>query len=215
MTKNAILMPELTTAQKVLLTKKTPERYIQNRPGPGGKMLSYVAVGYVVDQLNELFNHRWDWIIEDQQVGTAEVWVRGKLIVYLSKDFTLTKSAFGGSKRKTDIGDDLKSASSDALKKAASLIGIASDIYWPEGDDQPDPSLESQDHFQTGSQRMIKGMEQKRMEENCLHTIFTIKTSHSEANPDRKYKSCDACGAFLGWVKEDGGPDSKEALNDL
>ena len=32
------------------------------------------------------------------------------------------------------IGDTLKAAASDALKKCASLLGIALDVYWPELD---------------------------------------------------------------------------------
>ena len=57
-------------------------------------------------------------------------------------DGLVSKEAYGGADIKQasgggkviDIADDLKSASTDALKKAGSMIGIAADIYGKHGD---------------------------------------------------------------------------------
>lgn len=130
--------PQLNEAQVRIINGGTPSKYIKQRPGRGGKSFSYVEVGYVIQQLNQAFSRAWDWEIQEQQIGNKQVWVKGKLTVYFAKDFSITKSSFGGSDIKTtqdgttvDIADDLKAASADALKKAASMLGIAADVYFP------------------------------------------------------------------------------------
>lgn len=125
------------------LKEPTPARFIKKRPGRGGLTFEYVETGYVTDFLNRKFNCMWSFEVIDKQVGKEKVWVLGKLTVYIPTRFgiqPIIKSQFGGADIKKDkitripidIGDDLKSAASDALKKCASLFGIASDIYWRE-----------------------------------------------------------------------------------
>ncbi|MBU2577876.1 RAD52 family DNA repair protein [Patescibacteria group bacterium] len=118
----------------------SPGKLIKKRPGPGGKELEYVEIGYVVNLLNQAFGWDWDFIIIDQEVGKKQVWVRGELAVRI-KDHTIIKAQYGGSDIKytrngelISIADDLKAAASDCLKKCASLLGIAGDVYWPELD---------------------------------------------------------------------------------
>jgi len=128
-----------------ILKKKTPKSVIYKRPGREGKQFDYIQGWWIIDQLNSLFDFNWDWEIEDQNVGKTQVWVRGKLTVKRVLDnglvLSVGKSAFGGAEIKRysgghpkegevlDIGNDLKAASTDAFKKAASLLGIAADIY--------------------------------------------------------------------------------------
>lgn len=131
-------------SQLAILNQPTPRQFIKQRPGAGGQSLSYVEVGYVVGLLNLLFGHFWDWEIVDEQIGKKQVWVKGKLTInsFADKDRKIVKSAYGSSAIKfnrttgepIDVGDDLKAASSDALKKASSLLGIAADVYWPNMD---------------------------------------------------------------------------------
>ena len=136
---NAVQVPTFNEAQLRIINRNTPKEFILQRVGRGGLTLDYVEVGYVVQQLNEAFNFMWDFVIDDQKVGLAQVWVKGSLRVHISPDFSITKSAFGGSDIKKsrdtgdviDIADDLKAASADSLKKCASLIGIAADVYYP------------------------------------------------------------------------------------
>jgi hypothetical protein len=133
----ALTVPEFNEAQLRIIERRTPVQFIKQRPGRGGKMLDYVEVGYVVQQLNEAFHFMWDFEIEEQQIGSSQLWVRGKLRIHVRPDFAIVKSAFGGSDiklkegRPMDIADDLKAASADALKKAASLLGLAADVYYP------------------------------------------------------------------------------------
>lgn len=124
-----------------LFATKTPKQFIKSRPGPGGRSLTYVEVGYVVSVLNNAFGPYWEWKITDKQIGTKQIWVEGQLTIK-APNIEITKTGFGGSaikistttKEPINIANDLKAASSDALKKAASLFGIASDVFYKEMD---------------------------------------------------------------------------------
>lgn len=130
----------LNQQQLQFINQKTPSQYVKQRPGPAGRELSYVEVGYVVNVLNQAFGWDWDFRVVDQQVGKKQVWVRGELAVRV-KGHEIVKSQYGGSDirmgrtgESLNIADDLKTAASDCLKKCASLLGIAGDIYWKDLD---------------------------------------------------------------------------------
>ena len=115
---------------------------VKTRKGNFGKRLSYVEAHEYIRRLNEVFGSRWDFEIVEHEVLDNEVVVVGKLTAG-----GIVKMAFGTSSitrtketgEAVSIGDDLKAASSDALKKAASLLGIGLDLYAgkanPNGDD--------------------------------------------------------------------------------
>ncbi len=134
-----VLPKYLNEAQLNFINQKTPKQYIKTRPGPGGIPLSYVEVGYVINLLNQVFGWDWDFKVLEQQIGKKQVWVRGELAVR-AKGHTITKGQFGGADIKFNrntgeaisIADDLKAAASDSLKKCASMLGIAGDVYWKE-----------------------------------------------------------------------------------
>jgi recombination DNA repair RAD52 pathway protein len=148
------LPQHLNEAQLAFITQKTPAQFIKSRPGPGGMRLSYVEVGYVISMLNQVFGYDWDFRILDQQVGKKQVWVRGELTVRV-KDHAVTKGQFGGADIKANrqtgepvsIADDLKAAASDSLKKCASMLGIAGDVYWGDLDNW---NIESADSDESG-----------------------------------------------------------------
>jgi len=135
--------PELAEAQKKKYTEaltnlvegKTPKDVVYQRKVSKDREVDYVPGWWFISQLNALFGYNWDFEILDQAIGTDNIWVKGKLTVRSKSGMTITKTAYGGSRIKSkdnpaiDIGDDLKSAATDALKKAATLLGMASDIY--------------------------------------------------------------------------------------
>lgn len=137
LTRERMALPlQLTNAQIKFLTRKTPEEFIKQRVGPGGTPLDYVEVGYIIDILNQAFAWDWDFRITGEQIGNKQVWVRGELSVRFG-DHSVVKSQYGGSNIKFNrnnvaigIADDLKAAASDSLKKCASLLGVAGDVYW-------------------------------------------------------------------------------------
>ena len=114
-----------------------PDNVIPQRPARGGASVDYVPGWWFIEQLNALFGHLWDFEVLRENIGSKQIWVLGRLTVRSLDGLTVTKTAFGGSdikfKKETseviDIGDDLKAAATDSMKKAATLFGIAADIY--------------------------------------------------------------------------------------
>ncbi len=163
----------LKEAVDSIITKTTPKNAVFNRQGRGKRTFTYIQSWWLIDQLNLLFDWDWDWVIDDQGIGTGHVWVRGTLVVRSTSDSgvvrEIKKSAYGGQDIKfygsdnanagksIDIGDDLKGASTDAFKKAASYLGIAADIYGPheqqeveELSNKPDQTILKAINFRVG-----------------------------------------------------------------
>jgi len=127
----------ISERQIIKLVGKTPANCIYTRPGKGGQVFSYVTGNYVEKILNFTFGWNWDFEVIQHGKEGGQVWVQGKLTVKDDAGHSITKSQFGRADIKllkngsgmVDFGNDLKSATTDALKKCASLLGIASDIY--------------------------------------------------------------------------------------
>ena len=121
------------------LKDKTPSQFIRQKPGRGGRALSYVDIGYVTTKLNQIFGHVWTFEVVREGREGAHIWVLGRLRVMLRDGMVLTKEQYGSSDVKVVratgkpvcLGDDFKAAASDAMKKCASLLGLASDVYFP------------------------------------------------------------------------------------
>lgn len=136
--KEITITPGLTVKQTQLIYQKTDPKYVKTRPGPKGMTLSYVEVGYIIKCLNDIFGFFWNFEITNQEVGNHQVVVRGKLTIPVSPNYSIVKENYGGaeikkyeeSKLPIDIANDMKAAASDCLKKCASMLGIAQDLYW-------------------------------------------------------------------------------------
>lgn len=114
----------------------TPDQ-IKQRKGPWSKdlnrhiMLDYVEAHTVIARLNEAFEYRWDFRVVSHEVTDSEVLVLGELVADGIK-----KRQFGGKEReeKVPLSFTAKIAASDALKKCATLFGVALHLY---DDDAP------------------------------------------------------------------------------
>ena len=122
--------------QVMRLLAKTPEQYLYKRPAKGGGTWTYVTGHYVEKVLNYTFGWNWDFEVTSHGKEDGQVWVLGKLTVKDDRGHQITKTQFGRADikmKKTggmlDFGNDLKAAATDSMKKAASLFGIASDVY--------------------------------------------------------------------------------------
>ena len=126
----------LNSNQLGRLLKQTPTKYVKQRPAKGGGTWDYVTGGYVRKCLNLMFGWDWSFEIVEQMVLHGEAIVKGKLTCN-SNGKTIVKMQFGnkdimmkkGTEIPLSIGNDLKAASTDCLKKCAAEIGIAADIY--------------------------------------------------------------------------------------
>ena len=122
-------------ARNDLIQTPTPKEFIKTRPGKGGKQFSYVEIGYVLARLNQIFSSAgWEFEVIEQIIDPKEVVVKGKLTIKDYKTgYQVSKSQYGVKERRetgVTLGDTLKAASSDCLKKCASMFGIALDVYW-------------------------------------------------------------------------------------
>lgn len=126
----------LNENQMKFLLRRTPKEAVRKRPAKGGGEWEYVSGGWVKKQLNMMFGFNWDFEITNQMVLHGEAIVQGKLTCR-SNGITIIKTQFGnkdvicrkGSEIPLSIGNDLKAAATDCLKKCAAEIGIAADIY--------------------------------------------------------------------------------------
>ena len=101
----------------------------------GGVELEYITGEQCVSRLNETLGvANWSFRVLEHGIHAEadECWVLGELTATIG-DKTVTRQQFGSQKVKRsrasgtplDIGFDLKGAATDALKKCASLLGVA------------------------------------------------------------------------------------------
>jgi hypothetical protein len=124
-----------------ILEKPFDQNQIKQREGNFGKMLDYIEGHAVIQRLNDAFDGEWSFTMTKYEImqETDEVIVIGQL-----NAGGIVKSQFGSSRitRARDTGeiislcDDLKSAATDALKKAATLFGVGLHLY---RNDPPQP----------------------------------------------------------------------------
>ena len=126
----------LSSEQILHIMQKTPANHVYKRPGKGGGQWEFVTGAYIEKVLNYVFAWDWDFTIKEVKEVPGQIAVLGELVARANGK-TITKNQWGridvkykkGTKEYLDYGNDLKGASTDALKKCASLFGIASDIY--------------------------------------------------------------------------------------
>jgi len=121
-----------------LLEKPFGPEQIKQREGNFGKMLDYIEGSSVIQRLNDSFEAKWSFEILEHKIldNTDEVVVLGKLAAS-----DIAKTQFGSSKitRARESGDmisladDFKAAGTDALKKCATLFGVALHLYKSSG----------------------------------------------------------------------------------
>jgi recombination DNA repair RAD52 pathway protein len=130
----------LNQQQLQKLLSVTPKQYVKKRPAKGGGEWEYVTGGYIRKVLNLMFGWDWDFEILDEKIMHGEAIVKGRLTCrsagktiiktqYGNKDIILRKADEKGERHPLSIGNDLKAAATDCLKKCAAEIGIAADIY--------------------------------------------------------------------------------------
>src|ERR1044071_9348964 len=116
-----------------ILEKPFMPEQIKRRQGTNGDVLDYIEGCAVIQRLNECFDAEWIFEIQDHRVYDDEVVVLGNLTAQ-----GVAKSQFGKSRIKRakkdnsiiSLGDDLKAAATDCLKKCATLFGVGLHLYF-------------------------------------------------------------------------------------
>jgi len=136
-------LPALPVEAKKILTGATDQDVVYERKGRGGKTFSYIPGWYVTQKLNEAigtlaWSDDWEMVTPWEFIGKCgQIAVKVTLTVHYSNGRSVSKSQVGsaevkflvGTKDPVDIGDDIKSACTDGLKKCASKFGVAADVY--------------------------------------------------------------------------------------
>ena len=142
----------LAPAQSLAVHAITPAEFIKKRQARGGQVVPYVEGGYITARLNQVFGPlNWNFQVVRETIQDKAVSVYGELTVLDHKNnWRVTKGQYGSHERHDNIpiGDTLKAASTDSLKKCASLFGFALDVYWPELDragEKPDNKFVKQE----------------------------------------------------------------------
>lgn len=127
----------LTKAQLKILTAPTPEEDVLSRPG-GGFDMSYVTGEYVKRTMLEVFGAHWRYDLLKVKESASEV------VVTLALEYPVVMTTKNGStileemgrivevgtaSNRGGYGGALKSALTDALKRAATHLGIGLDLY--------------------------------------------------------------------------------------
>jgi len=121
--------------QEVLaaLAAPFPPELVRTRIGGGGAKLSWVPARSVSERLDNVIGlGNWDFHVS--QLDNSNI-VHGTLIVRLPDGTQATRSDFGY--ETGGSGESLKEAASDALRRCASLFGVARYLYQGEGSARP------------------------------------------------------------------------------
>ena len=103
-----------------LLTKPFPREQIKSRQGKKGMTYYYVPAGLVIERLNEALNYKWSFTVIKEYIFETEAVVLGELKVGTD----IVKQAFGNAPVNGSIGDALKSATSDSIRKNAAALNV-------------------------------------------------------------------------------------------
>jgi len=176
-------------AKKEILCRPFPRELIKERAGPHGKRLRYVDVHAVIQRLNE-GSDNWSFEIVSHQILDSEVVVLGRLTID-----GVTKSAFGGAQislgndgQPISVGDDLKGAASDSLKKACSLFGIGLELYGgkpaaeaAESRPSPRPQADPKDRATVRQMAALQGAARRRgLTKDRLSAMVRNRTGKTE-----------------------------------
>lgn len=115
---------ELTKEQIELLNKPLPAEAVT--PHPTKTYLSSIKAIYVTERLNEVFGVV-EWQIQTNFVAQQDKMIVCKTILTIPS-YGIYYEAFGGNDN-VDLGDAYKGATTDAITKIASYMGIAADVF--------------------------------------------------------------------------------------
>lgn len=119
----------LSLEQLALLKKPLPPQAITKHPTKS--YLSTIRAIYVVERFNDVFGVG-KWKQSNKVILKEGKWVVVKLTITIP-EYGFEFEAFGGNDN-SDIGDAYKGASTDALTKIGSFLGIGMDVFKGLGD---------------------------------------------------------------------------------
>lgn len=114
----------ITPKQKEALDRRLPDEAVSQHPTK--KFLSSIKSIYVTERLNEVFGVG-SWRVETEIVERSERMVVVKLRFSIP-EYGIYYECFGGNDN-ADLGDACKGATTDALTKVCSWLGIGAEVF--------------------------------------------------------------------------------------
>ena len=172
----------LNAKQLQLLLKKTPSQYVRQRPAKGGGVWHYVSGAYVRKVLNLMFGWDWDFEVLSEMIQGNQVIVKGKLTCRVNGK-AIVKTQFGckeimmrkGTNEPLNLGNDFKSATTDALKKCSAEIGIAGDIYGKDEFKEIDVIQDVMSAEDTHNSKEKERVEKHIINANTIDTLMQVE----------------------------------------
>lgn len=183
---------ELSPQQKADIQVPTPVSFIKERKARGGSKVKYVEGGYVIATLNKIFGVlNWSFEEVDKVESEKEISVLGRLTIHDHKNgYSVKKEQWGQAdiQPNVPVGDMRKAAATDALKKCASLFGIALDVYWNQLDrkEKQTTDQEPQKKIITREELLKRGI-QEIIKEKDPEILRQMKIKIQESSLFKKY----------------------------
>lgn len=118
----------------------------------GGQDLVYVTGEMVISRLNEALGVTgWSWRVVREGMTDVEAWVLGELTATIDGQ-TITRQHYGNQDVKRGqhgVADLFKAANTDAIKKAATTIGVA--LYLYDEDERREVQAEMREQARSGN----------------------------------------------------------------
>lgn len=139
-------LQKITLHQKKVSKIKTPKGYVKKKQG-----FDYVELSYMKSVANEQYPG-WSWtIINSEAMGTAAYLVHGRLKWFdngIWREGDMVAAHRIQTKKGTtdfvEIGNDVKSANTDCMKKAFNVyMNIAADVYRSEDPELSDEQIDT------------------------------------------------------------------------
>ena len=169
-----------------ILEMEFDQSQLKTKTGTFGNQVSYLDGAAIIGRLNEAFESMWSFEVAEYKVLDEEIVVLGKLTAD-----GITKSQFGSTKitrhrdtgETVSIGDDLKAASTDSIKKCATLFGVGLYLYGSNGNNSRNGKTNSGRGQKSSSGN---GSGNDRLSNKQLQAIYSIGKSKKMTQRDIK-----------------------------
>ncbi len=121
----------ITEQAKSVIERPLDKNRVKQRQGGQGMVFDYIGTEHAIQLLNEAFEYAWDTKVVSHEIFDGIAVALVELKVWDNSGSPIIKQQFGSCNinRGVDTGAALKGAASDGLKKCASQLGVALELY--------------------------------------------------------------------------------------
>jgi recombination DNA repair RAD52 pathway protein len=196
--KLSLIDTPISEKQVLAIFQRTPRKHIFKRPAKGGGTWEYCTGTYIRKVLNYTFGFLWSFEVKEIEEKYKQISVLGRLTI-MNQDTLqpmIWKEQVGradikykkGTEIPVDYGNDKKAAITDALKKCASELGIASDIYGKNEfrEIKIEEVEEKSDKLFSETKELISKVKDKGQQKQAIENVLNSKQFNSEEEEELK-----------------------------